>query len=59
MKIINTKEVAAIVGQDKRTVERKAKRGDYPKGVCGKHGKFWLFNEEKLLEYIFNTSLQR
>lgn len=54
MDIINTKEVANIVKSDKRTIERRARAGYYPQGVCGRHGRYWLFNKEKLLEFIFS-----
>lgn len=53
MKILNVKEVAELLKADKRTIERRAKAGYYPQGVCGKHGRYWLFNEEKLLEFVF------
>ena len=51
--ILNVNEVAKLLKSDKRTVERNAKNGKYPKGVCGKHGRFWLFNKQKLLQFIF------
>ena len=53
--ILNTKEVAELLKSDKRTVERRAKNGEYPAGVCGRHGRYWLFNKQKLLQYIFNA----
>ncbi len=52
--ILNTKEVAKLLKSDVRTIQRKAEAGQYPKGVCGKHGRYWLFNKTKLLEYVFN-----
>lgn len=52
--ILNSKEVAKLVKSDIRTIQRRAEAGEYPKGVCGKHGRYWLFNKTKLLEYIFN-----
>ena len=52
--ILNTKEVAQLLKSDVRTIQRKAEAGQYPKGVCGKHGRYWLFNKTKLLEYVFN-----
>lgn len=55
MKILTVKEVAELLHSDKRTIERNAKEGKYPKGVCGKHGRYWLFNEEKLMEFIFSS----
>lgn len=58
MEILNTKEVANLLGTTKRTVERKAKNGEYPLGVCGKHGRFWLFNKEKLIQFVFNQNAQ-
>lgn len=56
MEILNTKEVAELLKSDKRTIQKKAERGEYPKGVCGKHGRYWLFNKEKLLNYIFSEA---
>lgn len=55
MEILNTAEVAKLLKSDIRTIQRKAEKGDYPKGICGKHGRYWLFDKEKLLEYIFKT----
>lgn len=55
MKILNVKEVAEMLKSDKRTIERRAKAGFYPKDVCGRHGRYWLFNEEKLIEFIFSS----
>jgi len=55
--ILNAKEAAQLLRSDMRTVERRAKAGYYPKGVCGKHGRFWLFNKAKLLEFIFNITM--
>ena len=54
--ILNAREAAKLLHSDIRTVERRAKDGAYPKGVCGKHGRFWLFNKQKLLEFIFNLA---
>ena len=51
--ILNVNEVAKLLKADKRTIERNAKQGKYPKGVCGKHGRYWLFNKRLLLESIF------
>ena len=51
--ILNVNEVAKLLKADKRTVERNAKKGFYPKGICGKHGRYWLFNKQKLLQFIF------
>jgi len=55
MTILNVKEVVELLHSDKRTVQRLANKGYFPKGVCGKFGRFWLFNKEKLEEFIFNT----
>lgn len=52
--ILNTKEVSKLLKSDIRTIQRNAEFGKYPKGVCGKHGRHWLFNKVKLMEYIFN-----
>lgn len=54
--ILNVNEVAKLLKADKRTIERNAKKGVYPKGICGKHGRFWLFDKDKLLQYIFNNA---
>lgn len=51
--ILNASEAAKLLRSDIRTVQRRAKNGEYPKGVCGRHGKYWLFNKTKLLEFIF------
>lgn len=53
--ILNTAEAAKLLHADKRTLERNAKSGKYPQGVCGRHGRYWLFNKQKLLQYIFKT----
>lgn len=52
--ILNTREVAQLLKSDIRTIQRNAESGKYPQGVCGKHGRHWLFNKVKLMEYIFN-----
>ena len=54
MEILNTKEVAQLLKSDIRTIQRRAESGHYPSGVCGKHGRYWLFNKDKLIEYIFS-----
>lgn len=51
--IITAPEVAKLLHSDIRTIQRKAKNGDYPKEVCGRHGRYWLFNKAKLLKFIF------
>ena len=51
--ILNVNEVAKLLKSDKRTIERRAQKGLYPEGVCGKHGRYWLFNKQKLLQFIF------
>jgi len=55
IEILNAREVAELLKSDKRTVERKAKSGFYPSDVCGKHGRYYLFNKAKLLEFIFSS----
>ena len=55
IKIISAPEAAKLLKSDVRTVERKAKSGYYPKDVCGRHGRYWLFNEEKLIKFIFSS----
>jgi len=51
--ILNVNEVAKLLHSDARTIRRKAQNKDYPPGVCGKHGRYWLFNKSKLLDFIF------
>jgi len=51
--ILNVAEVAKLLHSDVRTIRRKAQNGDYPQGVCGKHGRYWLFNKTKLMQFIF------
>lgn len=53
--ILNVKEAAELLRADKRTVERKAKAGYYPPNVCGKHGRYWLFNKQELLKFVFQS----
>ena len=55
IKSISAPEAAKLLKSDVRTIERKAKAGYYPKDVCGRHGRVWLFNEEKLIEFIFSS----
>lgn len=52
--ILNAGEAAKLLRADIRTVQRMAKDGKYPKGVCGRHGRYWLFNKAKLLEFVFS-----
>lgn len=49
MEILTTKEVAKLVHSDVRTIQKKAESGYYPKNVCGRHGRYWLFNKENSL----------
>ena len=56
MEILTTGEVAKLLHSDVRVIQKNAKRGYYPKGVCGQHGKYWLFNKEELLKFIFQTA---
>lgn len=53
MEILTTKEVAKLVHSDVRTIQKKAESGYYPKNVCGRHGRYWLFNKENLLKFVF------
>ncbi len=50
---ITTKDVAKLVHSDIRTIQKKAEAGYYPKCVCGRHGRYWLFHEENLIKFIF------
>lgn len=54
--ILTIKEVAALLHSDTRTIERRARNKEYPEGICGKHGRYWLFDKAKLLQYIFTNS---
>jgi len=56
MEILTAGEVAKLLHSDIRIVQKNAKDGKYPKGVCGRHGKYWLFNKEELLKFIFQTA---
>ena len=56
MEVLNTKEVAELLHSDIRTIQRRAEGDKYPKGICGKHGRYWLFDKEKLLQHIFKTA---
>ncbi len=58
MKILNTKEVARLLRTDKRSIQQKAKNGYYPSNVCAQHGRFYLFNEEALMRFLFKTNEQ-
>ncbi len=57
IEILNTKEVATLLKTTVRSVQRKAESGDYPPEVCGKHGRYWLFNKGELMKYIFKNPL--
>ena len=57
MTIITTKQAAKLLHADVRTVQRNAKAGMYPTGVCGKHGRYYLFDEDALLNYIFSKKV--
>ena len=56
MKILTTNEVAKVLRADKRTIQLKAKNGYYPKNVCTRHGRYYLFNEEALWDFLFKTN---
>jgi len=53
LELITTKEVAKLVHSGRRTIQKKAEAGYYPKSVCGRHGRYWLFNKENLMKFIF------
>ncbi|MCM1264882.1 MAG: helix-turn-helix domain-containing protein [Candidatus Gastranaerophilales bacterium] len=55
MKIITTEEAAKLLRTDIRTLQRQAKKGDYPINVCGRIGRKYLFNEEALIQFIFSN----
>ena len=54
MTIITTKQAAKLLHADVRTVQRNAKAGMYPAKVCGKHGRYYLFDQDALLAYVFS-----
>ena len=52
MELITTKEVAKLVHSDVRTIQKKAEAGYYPRSVCGRHGRYWLFNKTNLIKFV-------
>ena len=54
IEILNTSEVAKMLKSTRKTIERNARNGIYPKDVCTKHGGNWIFNKTKLLDFIFS-----
>ena len=56
MKFLTTEEAARLLRTDVRTIQRQAKRGNYPSNVCGRIGRKYLFNEDNLIEYVFSKS---
>lgn len=59
MEILNAKDVAKLLKSSPRTIERKAQKGYYPPEVCGKHGRYWLFDKEKLIEFVFSANKEK
>ena len=57
IEILSTKEAAELLHSEEHTLVKNARNGFYPKGVCGKHGKFWLFNKQKLLAFVFESDI--
>ncbi len=55
MKILTTEEAAKLLRTDVRTLQKRAQKGYYPSNVCGRDGRKYLFNEEKLLEFVFSN----
>ena len=53
VEILTTQEVADLVKEDKRTIERKAQNGFYPSYVCNKHGRCYKFHKQNLLNFLF------
>ena len=53
--LLTTKQVAKLLHADVRTIQRKADKGGFPAGVCGRHGRYWLFDKEKLMTHIFTA----
>ena len=51
--ILNTKDVAELLQKDIRTIQRKAENNEFPKGVCSKFGRSWIFHKENLMQYLF------
>lgn len=54
MKILTTEEAAKLLRTDVRTLQRQAKKGNYPANVCGRIGRKYLFNEDNLIEFVFS-----
>lgn len=52
MEFLTVKEVAEMLHSTKRTIERLCKSGYYPKTVCFKHGRYWLFNKQNLFDFL-------
>lgn len=57
MKILTTEEAAKLLRTDVRTLQRQAKKGDYPANVCGRIGRKYLFNEDNLIEFVFSNKV--
>lgn len=53
IEILDTLTVAKLLGEDVRTIQNKAKKGFYPKYVCNKHGRCYIFNKQELLKFLF------
>lgn len=56
MKIITTEEAAKLLKTDIRTLQKQAQKGYFPKHVCGRVGRKYLFDENALLEFIFDKN---
>lgn len=54
MKILITEEASKLLRMDKRTLQKLAQKGYFPKHVCGRVGRKYLFKEEALIEFIFS-----
>ena len=53
MNIFTTEEASKLLRIDKRTLQKLAQKGYFPKHVCGRVGRKYLFKEEALIEFIF------
>lgn len=53
MKILTASEAAKLLRTDVRTLQKQAQKGNYPANVCGRVGRKYLFDEEALMEFVF------
>lgn len=53
LKTMTVKEVAELFHVNVRTLQKQAQSGYYPTTVCGRLGRHYLFNLDKLLQFVF------